>query len=190
MKKFTLLLLASALLVSSSFAGSRYLDVFQGRVLHAATTPVAGTNEIQTLTFGAGTTAGNFKLTYNGETTANIAWSATNATLVANVDAALEALSSIGTGGVTTAVGTMTAGIGTITCTFAGTNTARLNVGLVTVATQTTGGTLSTAETTAGVEADGRDTAKGTLCIADDTGILYGNTGTPPNPTWGKVSAQ
>jgi hypothetical protein len=169
---------------------SRSLDSISGRVVHSATAPVAGTNEIQTVTFGSGISAGTFKLTYNGETTAAITWSATNNTLVANVDAALEALSSVGTGGVTTAVGTMTAGIGTLTVTFAGTNTARLDVGIITVASQPTGGTVSAAETTPGVEADGRDMARGTLCVADDTGVLYVNTGTPPNPTWTVAGSQ
>lgn len=168
----------------------RQLESISGRTVHSATAPVAGTNEIQTITFGAGITSGTFKLTYNGETTAAITWSATNATLIANVDAALEALSSIGTGGVTTAAGTLTAGIGTMLVTFDGTNVGRLNVGGITVASQPVGGTVSAAETTPGVEADGRDMARGTLCVADDTGKLYVNTGTPPNPTWVVVGTQ
>jgi hypothetical protein len=189
-KKLLLAFLLSTLAFSLLEAGSRRLPSFNGRIVHTATTPSAGTNEIQTLTFGGGTTTGNFKLTYNGETTANIAWTATDATLVSNIDAALEALSSIGTGGVTTAAGTVSSGIGTVTVTFAGANTAKLNVPQMTINTQTTGGTLSVATTTAGVEADGRDLPKGTICIADDTGVSYQNTGSPPNPTWTKISAE
>src|SRR5215210_3226831 len=82
--------------------------------------PVAGTNTLQTITIGGTPTGGTFKLTCEGMTTAAITWSATNATLVANIDAALEALPVVGTGGVVTAVGTAVAGIGTITCTFSG----------------------------------------------------------------------
>lgn len=79
------------------------------------------TNEVQTLTFGGTITGGTFLLTFNGATTAAISWSSTNATLVANIDNALGALASIGgVANVTTAVGTMTAGIGTITVTFTG----------------------------------------------------------------------
>src|SRR3954464_11821503 len=80
--------------------------------------PVAGTDEVQTITIGGTPTSGTFRLTFEGFTTGDITWSATNATLVANIDAALEALDNIGTGGVVTAVATMTAGIGTATVTF------------------------------------------------------------------------
>ena len=82
--------------------------------------PSAGTSEVQTLTIGGTPTGGTFTLTYDGQTTAAISWSATNNTLRDNVDTALEALTNIGTGGVTTAVGTMTSGVGTLTITFAG----------------------------------------------------------------------
>ena len=87
--------------------------------------PAAGTNEVQTLTIGGTPTGGTFRLSYQGRRTGLIAWSATNNTLVANVDAALEALPTIGTGGVVTAAGTLTAGVGTITITFSGTRVAR-----------------------------------------------------------------
>src|SRR4030095_42426 len=80
--------------------------------------PVAGTDEIQTITIGGTPTGGTFALTFEGFTTAPISWNATNATLIAAIDAALEALPNIGTGNVVTAVGTMTAGIGTATVTF------------------------------------------------------------------------
>lgn len=99
--------------------------------LKTATTPVNGTNEVQTVTFGGTPTGGTFTITFSGRTTGAITWSSTNATLVANIDAALELLPNIGTGGVTTAVGTMTAGIGTITLTFTG-NLAKLAVALAT----------------------------------------------------------
>lgn len=168
------------------------LPTFSGRPLSSGTAPVNGTNEIQTITIGGTPTAGSFTLTFNGSTTGAITWSATNTTLVANIDAALEALGRIGTGGVVTAVGTMTAGIGTITVTFSGTNQARRDVAQMTVTSSLTGTTptIAVTTTTPGVAADGRISPKGTLCVALDTGFLYQNTGTPPNPTWVKVSAE
>lgn len=56
-----------------------------------------GDNEKQTITLGNSPTAGTFTLTYDGQTTGNIAYDASAAT----VDAALEALSNIGSGDVT-----------------------------------------------------------------------------------------
>src|SRR5690349_13030962 len=97
-----------------------------GRMQTYAGTPSAGTDEVQTITVGGTPTGGTFTLTFQNRTTAAITWSATNNTLRDNVDAALEALPNIGTGGVTTAVGTMTAGIGTLTVTFAGNLTKKL----------------------------------------------------------------
>lgn len=77
-----------------------------------------GTAEVQTLTF-AGINGGTFRLRYRNQLTDKITWSSTNNTLRDRVDNALEALPNIGTGGVTTAVGSMTSGIGTLTVTFA-----------------------------------------------------------------------
>lgn len=152
--------------------------------------PSAGTSQVWTLTFGSGTSAGNFKLTYDGYTTGNIAWSATNSTLVANIDAALGALDSVGSASnVTTAVGTMTSGIGTITVTAAGDLAAKA-LPAITVNTQTTGGTLSVATTTAGVDATGRGRGKGALIKDITNGKLYINTGTAVAPTWTVVGSQ
>lgn len=153
--------------------------------------PVAGTDEVQTITIGGTPTAGSFKLTFEGQTTAAIAWSATNGTLVSNIDAALEALATIGTGGVTTAVGTMTAGIGTITVTFTG-NNAKRAVGLMSWVSSLTGTspTLAVTETTPGVDATGRGAAIGATLTRLDTGILHINTGTALSPTWTVVGAQ
>jgi hypothetical protein len=100
-----------------------YLDPAAGAARErysSAGAPSAGTNEVQTITIGGTPDGGTFKLAFGGFRTAAIPWSATNNTLRDNVDAALEALPSIGTGGVATAVGTMTAGIGTLTVTFSG----------------------------------------------------------------------
>lgn len=154
--------------------------------------PSAGTDEVQTITFGGTPTGGTFKLAYKSKTTAAISWSATNNTLRDNVDAALEALSTIGTGNVTTAVGTMTAGIGTLTVTFAGT-LAKKAVPLITVADNSMTGTAPTVavtETTPGVSATHRGAPKGAQLIDTTNGIAYVNTGTATSPTWTKVGTQ
>lgn len=155
-------------------------------------TPGAGTSEVQTLTIGGTPTGGTFKLAFDGQTTGPITWSSTNNTLRDNVDAALEALTNIGTGGVTTAVGTMTAGIGTLTITFAGDLTKKA-VNTITVADNSLTGTsptLAVAETTPGVDADFRGAKKGALVTDTTNGILYINTGTALAPTWTKVGTQ
>lgn len=148
--------------------------------------PSAGTDEVQTITFGGTPTGGTFKLSFQGQATANISWNATNATLVANIDAALEALGNIGAAGVTTAVGTMTAGIGTITVTFNGV-VGKMAVDTMVVAANALTGTLPTiavAETTPGVTATARGYPKGTLVIDSTNGTLYQNTGTPTAPVF------
>lgn len=159
------------------------------RGYYTAGAPTAGTDEVQTLTIDA--TGGTFRLRYDGFETADISWSATNNTLRDNVDAALEALPNIGTGGVTTAVGTMTAGVGTLTITFAGA-LAKKAVPTITVGNNSLTGTatLSVAETTPGVDASGRGAGKGALLIDETNGKAYINTGTPPTPTWTVVGSQ
>lgn len=161
-----------------------------GSPLQSAGAPSNGTNEIQTITIDA--TGGTFKLAFNGFTTAAITWSATNATLVANIDAAVEALPNVGTSGVTTAAGTMTAGVGTATVTFIG-NNAKKDVALMTVADNSLTGTatLSVATTTPGVTATGRSAPTGAELIDTTNGILYINTSsTSLQPTWTKVGVQ
>ncbi len=161
-----------------------------GTPYQSAGAPVAGTNEVQTLTIDAA--GGTFKLKYDGFTTAAISWSATNNTLVANIDAALEALPNIGTGGVVTAVGTMTAGVGTITITFSGTNLAKRAVNTITVANNSLTGTatLSVAETTPGVDGTYRNAPKGAVLIDTTNGVHYINTGAAGAPTWTKTGTQ
>lgn len=156
-----------------------------------AGTPASGVSEVQTLTIGGTPTAGTFTLTFQGGTTAPITWSNVNATLIAAIDAALEALPNVGTGNVTTAVGTMTAGIGTATITFAGT-LANQDVGLMTATSSLTGTapTLAIAVTTPGSAAGGTGAAKGALLQDTQNGILYINTGTASVPTWTKVGLQ
>jgi hypothetical protein len=122
-------------------------------VVEETTTGVLGVNEIQRLTIGNTPTGGTFKLAYDGQTTADITWSATNSTLIANIDGALEALSNIEPGEVTTAAGTLVGGIGTIFITFSGA-LAEINVPMITVAdnslTDASTPTIAIVETTPG----------------------------------------
>lgn len=174
-----------------------YLNPLEGAIrefgaLTVAGAPVAGTDEVQTLTIGGTPTGGTFKLSFKGFVTGAITWSATNATLIANIDAALEALSAIGAGGVTTAVDTMTAGIGTATITFAGA-LGKKAVPTIAVALNSLTGTsptLAMAETTPGVDGTYRTSAKGALLIDTTNGIAYINTGATNAPTWTKVGTQ
>lgn len=156
----------------------------------SAGAPVAGTDEIQTLTIDA--TGGTFRLAFGGFTTAPISWSNNNTTLINNIDAALEALPSIGTGGVATAVGTMTAGVGTATITFSGANLAKRAQATITVAQNALTGnaTLSIAETTAGVNATALGAAAGATLVDTTNKKLYINTGTAAAPTWTVVGTQ
>lgn len=154
--------------------------------------PGAGTSEVQTLTIGGTPTGGTFKLAFDGQTSGAITWSATNNTLLANIQAALDALTNIGTNGVVAAAGTLTAGIGTITLTF-GANLAKLVVNTITVALNSLVGTdptLAVTETTPGVTADFRGASKGALVTDVTNGVLYINTGTALAPTWTKVGTQ
>lgn len=161
------------------------------RVLSIPGAPSNGTDTVQTITIGGTPTGGTFALTCEGMTTAAITWSATNATLVANIDAALEALPVVGTGGVVTAVGTAVAGIGTITCTFSGANTGKRPIAVMTVANNSMTGTSPTVAvglTTPGVEATHRGAATGQLLRREDTGaLLYNNSTTAQAPTWTAV---
>lgn len=160
-------------------------------LFQVAGAPTQGTDEVQTLTIGGSPTTGTFKLAFDGYTTTAITWSATNNTLRDNVDAALEALPSIGTGGVTTAVGTMTSGVGTLTITFAG-NLANMVVPTITVANNSLdgSGTVAVAETTPGVAATARGAKKGALLVDTTNAKLYINTNTALDPTWTVVGTQ
>lgn len=167
-----------------------YLDPAAGaarEVYSSAGAPGAGTNEVQTITIGGTPAGGTFKLGFNGWTTPAITWSNVNATLLAAIDAALEGLPSIGTGGVATAAGTLTAGIGTITVTFNGGNVQRRAVPTITVVDNSMTGTAPTiavAETTPGVNADGYGAPQGATLIRMDTGARHQNLGTPAAPNW------
>lgn len=154
--------------------------------------PSAGTNEVQTLTIGGTPTSGTFKIAFDGFTSAAITWSATNATLLANIQAALDAMPNVGTNGCVAAAGSLTAGIGTITLTF-GANLAKLAVPTMTIANNSLAGTsptLAIAETTPGVTATERGAGVGALLVDTTNGKAYINTGTALAPTWTVVGSQ
>jgi hypothetical protein len=160
-----------------------------GGAVLASGAPSGGTDEVQTLTFGGTPDGGTFKLGFRGRVTAAISWSATNNTLRDNVDAALEALNNIGAGDVTTAVGTMTAGVGTLTVTFTGA-LAKKAVPLLTVEDNSLTGTdptLEVEETTPGVDSTLRAAQIGTLYVNVADGDLYVKTAAH---TWAVAGGQ
>ena len=149
-----------------------------GTPFQVAGTPSAGTDAVQTLTVTA--TGGTYTLSYEGFTTTALAFDA----LAATIDAALEALPSIGASGVAVT------STGPWTITFGGNLTKKL-VSVITVGVAAlTGGSASIANTTHGVDATARGAGKG--CLVQDTtnGLLYINTGTARAPTWTKVGVQ
>lgn len=163
-----------------------------GYEFELAGVPGAGTSEVQTLEFGGTPTGGTFKLNFDGHVTSAITWTAVDNTLIAAIDAALEALANIGASGVVVADGTLTSGIGTVTITFGG-DLAKLAVNLITVENNSLTGTaptLEVTETTPGVTADFRGCSKGATVKDTTNGVLYINTGTALAPTWTKVGTQ
>lgn len=122
----------------------------------APTPSGAGTSEVQTITITGAPTGGTFSLTYDGQTTAALAYNATTAA----VQTALQGLSSIGSGNATV---TGTAGSSYVV-TFTGT-LANQNVPTIVAVGTFTGGTspaISVATTTGGA-------AGSLLSITDDT---------------------
>lgn len=117
----------------------------------------AGTNEVQTLTKIGTISGGTFTLTFNGQTTAPIAWNA----VAADVQAALIALSNIGPGEVGVTGGPINSAPFTVTFTF-GSGAADVTQ-LTADTTLLTGSTpgITPATSTPGVAgaADGRQTA-------------------------------
>lgn len=119
-----------------------------------------GTAEVQTIT-PTTVTAGTFTLTYNGVTTAPIAWNAT----AAAIQLALEALSNIVPGDVLAAGGPVNST--PVTVTFYGNQIG--NVTQMTVSNTALTGTMAVTTTTAGVAGaqDGRQTLANIVGILD-----------------------
>lgn len=165
-------------------SGGMVIEGALGRAITTSGAPVAGTNEVQTLTIGGTPTAGTFTLTFEGRTTDAITWSNVNATLLAAMVTALNA--AFGTSSVVPTAGTLTAGIGTVILTF-GSAYARRAVSTMSATSSLTGTapTLAVAETTPGVDATYRGAATGSMLTRTDTGILHVNTSTTAGaPTW------
>lgn len=99
-----------------------------------------GLDEWQAIYFGLVTTGGTFRLEFDGEETGAITWSSTNATLAANILAALEALPNVGAGNVSGGVGSMIGGNGSIDVKFQGAMTAT-DVPQITIAENSLTGT-------------------------------------------------
>jgi hypothetical protein len=161
--------------------------------ISGAGVPAAGTASVQTLTIGGTPTGGTFRLSHGPFTTADITWTAVDATLVAAIDSALEALPSIGTGGVAAADVTLTAGIGDVSLTFA----TKGEQPVVAVASNDLTGTAPTVavvNTTPGVNPSGTGTGGrvpvGGRYTDTTAGKVYVNTGTALAPTWTVVGTQ
>jgi hypothetical protein len=167
------------------------IEGVQARGISGAGVPSAGTNAVQTLTIGGTPTAGSFQLIHEGFVSAAITWSAVNATLLAAMNAAMDAMPSLGTAGCVATAGTLTAGIGTVTLTFGATR-AKQPVGIFTFINALTGTspTLAVANTTPGVLAVGRGMGIGQVYIDTTAGKAYINTGTSLVPVWTVVGAQ
>lgn len=150
--------------------------------------PVDGTDEVQTITVSGTPTGGSFKLSFRDFETAAIAFDAA----VADVEAALEALPNIGSGGVAvTGAGALPGNAHTVT--FGGNLGKQAQPLLVLADNSLTGGTspdVAIAEGTAGVDATGRGAATGCKLIDTTNGVDYINTGTPQDPAWTKVGTQ
>src|ERR1044071_1535922 len=161
--------------------------------IEISSAPTNGTNEVQLLTIGGTPTSGGWKFSFEGclSLTA-ITWSSNNTTLLANIQAALDAHPSLGTNGCVAAAASLTAGIGTINLTF-GAARAKENVEQMTVFKNSLTGsapTLAISTVTPGVNATGRGAALGDTGV-DDAGVVYVNTATSgPVATWTAVGSQ
>lgn len=153
-------------------------------ILHSGA-PSNGTSEVQTVTL-ANVTGGTYRLVIDGIQTGDITWSATTNTHIANVDAALEAHPSIGSGGCVVADSTLSGGNGAYTVTFGG-NRAKQPVGVMSAVTSSLTGsspTVTPAVTTAGVAATHRGAPKGQKLVNTANGIEFVNRGTALAPDW------
>ena len=168
---------------------TQVIEGSMGPILRSSA-PVNGTNEVQNLEVGGTPTGGSFKLSFDGYTTDAIAWNSTNATLISNIDTALEALPNIGSGEVTVADVDLSSGIGNVSITFSG-NLGKLNVPAVSVASNDLEGsspTVAITVTTAGVTATARGAGAGALLIDMTNKKAYINNGTPNAPIWNQYA--
>jgi len=155
--------------------------------------PSAGTDKIDTLTIGGTPTSGTFTLQIFGQFTTAITWSATNSTLLSNINTAIQALNSVGSTGIVVTALSLTAGIGTITVTYddlLGVYAFPSGTGLQIGANNLVGTapTLAIAETTPGVTATQRGANLGDMCVDTTNGDAYINsTGAANAPIWNLI---
>ena len=156
--------------------------------LRSAGVPSNGTSAVQTVTLSA-FDACVLTLSFDGFTAVVTFDGEEDNTAIDNaVTAALEALPSVGVGGVSVAVtGTTNRAIA---ITFTG-NLAKKAVGAVTAALgEEDVPTVAVAQTIPGVDASGRGAAKGATLLDTVNGKAYINTGTSTEPAWTVVGSQ
>jgi hypothetical protein len=182
---YLLLMALAALCIGGVISGGKIIEGALGAPHLNAGAPVNGTDEVQTLTIGGTPTGGTFTLTFNGFTTGAITWSATTATLLANINAALDALPHVAAGEILATEGSLSGGVGTVTLTFTGEWGKRV-VSTITVTSSLTGTapTLAVTEATPGVDATARGAAAGASLLDTTNKKEYINTGTQLAPTW------
>jgi hypothetical protein len=167
-----------------------YIEGTFGSPLRLPGVPVAGTDCVQTLTIGGAPTAGAtslFRVALNGIISGNVLWNATNVTLLAALQAALDAMPNVGTNGIVATAGTLTAGVGTILLTFSGVNLAKKVQPLMTVPLNAMTGAAPTAVitiSTPGVDVSHRGAGTGALATRSDSGLVYANSSTTQIPNW------
>lgn len=168
-------------------SGGRVIEGSVGPLLSAGV-PGAGTNAVQTATLGGTGGTSTFKLVFEGVRTAAIAWSATNGTLLANINAALDA--AFGAAQIVASDSTLASGLGNLLLTFSGSNNSKRVQSLMTASIVTGALTVAIATTTPGVDAFGRGCSIGCEAIDITNGKQYTNSGTPNAPTWTVTGAQ
>ncbi len=142
-----------------------------------------GVTEVQTLIVTGSPTGGTFRLRLGagGVRTSAIVYNAA----ASAVQAALEALPAIGSGGVVCTGGPL--GSGAVTVTFAGKNAAKNVETLTLAANALTGGaspTVAIVVTTAGIDTTARGALSGALLIDTASKRLYQNEGSESDPQW------
>lgn len=166
------------------------------RILPNAGVPGAGTNEVQNLEISGTPNGGTFKLAFENQITSAITWSSTTNTLLANIQAALDALPSLGANGCVASDVDLLSGVGNIALTF-GAAREKENVPTITVSlnslTSSDGqdpATLAVTVTTPGVTATFRGWPAGQAVRDTTNKKLYVNTGTATAPTWTVAGSQ
>lgn len=152
-------------------------------IINVPTAPVAGTNEVQTITRTGLPTAGTFKLGYRYDQTTALNWNAT-ATEIRDALRALNEVQADGVSGVTGGPIQTTPAV----VTFGG-HLGVADVQLLSVVNvNLVGGGYAVTVTTPGVDATLRGHGKGTVVVTDDTGKMYVNEGTATAPSWKLVT--